>query len=93
MIKIGIPSKGRLRKEGESIANMEEEKKEGNQIIQDDTFIDAHGNELKVNRQASMSDKEKKSEIKRLTKKLKKDKTLTEEERWEIEDRIEELQK
>ena len=28
-----------------------------------------------------------------LRKKLKKDKTLTEEERWEIEDRIEELQK
>ena len=35
----------------------------------------------------------KKNKIKKLTKRLKKDKTLTQEERWEIEDEIEELSK
>ena len=34
-----------------------------------------------------------KNKIKKLTKRLKKDKTLTQEERWEIEDEIEELSK
>jgi elongation factor 3 len=89
-----IMEKGRLRKEGESLANLEEEKEgEGNTIIQDNVFTDASGNQLQININKVMSDKEKKSKVKKLMKKLKKDKTLTEEERWDIEDEIEELEK
>ena len=84
-----IMEKGRLRREGESLANLEEE--DSNKPIQSDTFIDANGNELKINTNKTMSEKEKKNKIKKLTKRLKKDKTLTQEERWEIEDEIEEL--
>ena len=86
-----IMEKGRLRREGESLANLEEE--DSNKPIQSDTFIDANGNELKINTNKTMSEKEKKNKIKKLTKRLKKDKTLTQEERWEIEDEIEELSK
>ena len=62
-------------------------------LNENDTFIDASGNELKINRKKNMTDREKKTAIKKLMKKLKKDKTLSQEDRWEIEDQIEELQK
>jgi len=83
---------GRLRKEGESIANMEEE--QGNKIISNDDFIDACGNVIKVTKQKDVSEKGKKQEIKRLNKILKslKKEKASEEEIWEIEDKIALLQ-
>ncbi|VVU95419.1 ABC transporter [seawater metagenome] len=88
-----IMEAGRLRKEGESIANQEEETGHGNKV-QDDTFTDSHGNVLKINRKAELSEKDKKTEIKRITKRIKsakKNNDLTQEEIWELEEKLDEL--
>merc|ERR1712139_639951 len=68
--------------------------------IEEDTeekeIFDAAGNKIDVKRNKTLSDKEKKKAIKDLEKKLKdnkKNKTLTEEEVWEIEDKLVELKK
>merc|ERR1712054_156446 len=74
---------GYLRIEGES---KEEEIKE---------VYDASGNKIDVKAQAALSDKDRKKKIKDLEKKLKdgkKKKTLSDEECWELEDQLKELQ-
>jgi len=86
-----IMNKGRLRIEGESVA-AEEEKQTGNKE-QEDVF-DAAGNKIDVKKMVTLSDKDKKKQQKDIEKKLKegkKKKTLSEEEIWELEDKLAEL--
>ena len=57
---------------------------------------DAYGNEIVINKKKQLSDKEKKTMIKKLQKKIKEGKKkgiLTEEQIMDIEDEIEELKK
>jgi len=82
---------GRLRIEGESVDTSEA--KEGGNAGPDEVF-DASGNKIEVNKQAAMSDKDIKKMLKDVEKKLKdgkKKKTLTDEEMWELEDKLNEL--
>merc|ERR1719410_1701504 len=82
---------GRLRIEGESV-DAEGDKLEGNKGP--DEVYDAAGNKIEVKKSQTMTDKDKKKAIKDLEKKLKdgkKKKTLTDEEMWEIEDKLNEL--
>ena len=89
--------KGNLRKEGESISKFEETAGSGaNTIIGDDVMHDAYGNEIKIDKKKTLTDKEKKKAIKNLQKKIKEGKkknTLTQEQLWDLEAQIEELQK
>merc|ERR1719265_192659 len=80
-----IMNKGRLRVEGESV-DTSEKKDEGN--VAPDEVFDGAGNKIDVTKTKTLSEKEKKKEIKDLEKKLKdgkKKKTLSEEETWELE--------
>mmetsp|Transcript_70157 Transcript_70157/g.146771 ORF Transcript_70157/g.146771 Transcript_70157/m.146771 type:complete len:1044 (+) Transcript_70157:76-3207(+) len=82
---------GRLRIEGESM-EVDDGKDEGNKGP--DEVYDGAGNKIEVSKSTTMSDKDKKKQIKDLEKKLKdgkKKKTLTDEECWEIEDKLNEL--
>merc|ERR1712187_598423 len=82
---------GYLRIEGESV-DVDEGKEDGNKV-QEDVF-DASGNKIDVKKNVKLSAKDAKKAIKDLEKKLKdgkKKKTLTEEECWEIEDKLNEL--
>jgi len=82
---------GRLRIEGESV-DIEESKTDGNKGP--DEVYDGAGNKIVVNKTATLSDKDRKKAIKDLEKKIKdgkKKKTLTEEEVWELEDKLNEL--
>ena len=54
-----IMEKGRLRREGESIAK-EEESGNGNTEVANETTFDAMGNEIKIEREKILTDKEKK---------------------------------
>lgn len=87
-----IMDAGKLRREGESIAQHEDEQKPeelGGKVV-----IDAMGNEVKVDKKKTMTDKEKKQEVKRLTKQIndgKKKKTLSDDEILDLEIRLEEL--
>merc|ERR1711933_15750 len=86
-----IMQKGYLRIEGESVA-ADDEKTDGN--AGPDEVYDGAGNKIEVKKNAALSDKDKKKTIKDLEKKLKdgkKKKTLTDEEMWEIEDKLNEL--
>jgi len=93
-----IMEKGNLRKEGESVdKNDAEGAKDAtiNSFIGDKFVKDSYGNEIKVNKVKEMSKKEAKQEIKKLMKKIKegkKKKNLSEEEVWELEEKIETLQ-
>merc|ERR1712161_90813 len=81
---------GRLRIEGESLGV--DEKDDGNKGP--DEVFDGAGNKIEVNKNATLSDKDKKKQIKDLEKKLKdgkKKQTLSDEEIWEIEDKLNEL--
>ncbi len=89
-----IMEKGLLRKEGESVGRSADEPAEQEKLIGDDVIKDSYGNEIKVDKQKNLSDKEKKKEIKKLQKKIKEGKkkgTLSEEEILDLEDKIEEL--
>ena len=89
-----IMEKGLLRKEGESVGRSADEPAEQEKLIGDDVIKDSYGNEIKVDKQKNLSDKEKKQEIKKLQKKIKEGKkkgTLSEEEILDLEDKIEEL--
>merc|ERR1711972_963546 len=82
---------GRLRIEGESV-DTEGDKVDGN--AGPDEVYDAAGNKIEVKKSAALSDKDKKKQIKDIEKKLKdgkKKKTLTDEEMWELEDKLNEL--
>jgi elongation factor 3 len=86
-----IMEAGRLRREGESVAK-DDDNADGN--VAPEEIKDAFGNTIKVNAQKSLSDKEKKAELKKIEKQLKdhaKKKNLSEEEYWELMDRKEEL--
>jgi len=82
---------GYLRIEGESKAD-EEEEKAGNK--QQEDVYDAAGNKIDVKAQQKLAPKDVKKAIKDIEKKLKdgkKKKTLTDEEMWEMEDKLNEL--
>merc|ERR1719194_1508 len=87
-----IMNKGYLRIEGESVDTTKEDEEGGNKVIED--IVDASGNKIEQNAVDNSSDKEKKKKLKELEKKLKdgvKKKTLTDEEKWALEDQILEL--
>ncbi len=90
-----IMEKGQLRKEGESVAKEEavEEETGGNKEIGENVIKDAYGNEIKVEKNKTMTDKEKKQAVKKLQKQLKeaKKKGASEETIMELEDKIEAL--
>merc|ERR1711881_468328 len=84
---------GYLRIEGESKEDEEKEQASGNKEIKE--VYDASGNKIDVKAQVALSDKDRKKKIKDLEKKLKdgkKKKTLSDEECWEMEDQLKELQ-
>merc|ERR1740116_533472 len=86
-----IMNKGRLRIEGESV-DADEGKETGNKVQEE--VYDGAGNKIDVKKNVPLSDKDKKKQIKDLEKKLKKGmkkKTLTDEEMWELEDKLNEL--
>merc|ERR1719324_1300654 len=87
-----IMNKGHLRIEGESVEEKEEDGAAANKEQED--LYDGAGNKIDRNAQDNSTDKEKKKKLKELEKKIKdnkKNKTLTEEEVWELEDKINEL--
>lgn len=64
------------------------------QIKKNDDVYDAAGNKIEVKNVKMLSAKDRKKEIKELEKKLKdgkKAKTLTDEQTWELEDKLAEL--
>lgn len=80
---------GRLRIEGSSYDPTAKDEETGNAVKED--VLDAAGNIVDVSLQVTLSDKEKKKQLKLLEKKLKDNKKtnrLTEEEIWEIEDQM-----
>merc|ERR1712100_244195 len=86
-----IMNKGQLRIEGESKAADADEEISGNKVQED--ILDASGNKIEQNVVDNSSDKDKKKKRKELEKKLKggvKKKTLTDEEKWALEDQIHE---
>merc|ERR1712060_218677 len=86
-----IMNKGYLRIEGESV---DTSKDDGVANTGPDEVFDASGNKIEVNKSVTMSDKDKKKAIKDFEKKIKdgkKKKTLTDEEVWEMEDKLNEL--
>merc|ERR1712093_829608 len=86
-------NKGYLRIEGESVdTTTGDEDASGNKTQED--LLDASGNKIDRKEMDSSTDKEKKKKLKDLEKKLKdgvKKKTLTDEEKWALEDEINEL--
>jgi elongation factor 3 len=85
-----IMKQGKLRIEGES--TVEEDKIEINNSV--DEVFDGFGNKIDVKKQVILSDKDKKKMIKDLEKKLKdgkKNNSLTDEEIWDLEDKLNEL--
>merc|ERR1712060_603472 len=82
---------GRLRIEGESLDNSDD-KGDGN--AGPDEVYDGAGNKIEVKKSANMTDKDRKKAIKDIEKKIKdnkKKKLLTDEEVWELEDKLNEL--
>merc|ERR1712238_177011 len=82
---------GKLRIEGESV-DVNEGKTDGN-VGADDVY-DGAGNKIEVKKNVALSDKDKKKAIKDLEKQLKDGKkkgTLTDEDMWEIEDKLNEI--
>ena len=92
-----IMEKGNLAKEGESVSKFEEvTANASDEIIGDKIVLDGYGNEIKIDKKKTMTDKEKKQAIKKLQKKIKdgkKKKTLTQEQIWDLETELEELTK
>merc|ERR1711907_905982 len=84
-----IMDAGRLRAEGGEYVDVKMEDKGG-----DDVFIDGSGNAIDVKREKNLSDKDLKKAIKDIEKKLKdhkKKKNLTDDEAWELEDKLGQL--
>merc|ERR1712036_51962 len=84
-----IMNKGYLRIEGESKEDKEEEGATANKDQED--LYDGAGNKIDRNAQDNSTDKDKKKQLKALEKKIKdnkKNKMLTDEEVWELEDQI-----
>jgi elongation factor 3 len=90
-----IMKAGLLKQEGESVEKAEKEAAGGGNK-EEEEVRDAAGNIIDMKKEAKLSDKEKKKEIKDLEKKLKdgkKKKTITEDEIWEMEDKLASLNK
>merc|ERR1711972_1247989 len=86
-----IMNKGYLRIEGESV---DTSKDDGPGNAGPDEVFDGAGNKIEVKKSVTMTDKDKKKAIKDLEKKIKdnkKKKTMTDEEVWELEDKLNEL--
>jgi elongation factor 3 len=86
-----IMEAGKLRREGASIEKEEEKMDRGNKQMDDGIIKDAYGNEIKVERQLTLTASEKKTKAKKLAKQLKdgkKNNTLTDDEIYELEDQI-----
>merc|ERR1711979_183323 len=85
-----IMNKGMLRIEGES-KDVEEGKDTGNKQLEE--VYDGAGNKIDVKKNVALSDKDMKKAIKDIEKKLKasKNQMLTDEEKWELEDKLNEL--
>merc|ERR1712014_157219 len=85
-----IMNKGMLRIEGES-KDVEEGKDTGNKQLEE--VYDGAGNKIDVKKNVALGDKDVKKAIKDIEKKLKasKNQTLTDEEKWELEDKLNEL--
>merc|ERR1719203_2498782 len=84
-----IMDAGHLRAEGGEYVDVKLEKEVG-----DDTVVDANGNVIDVQRSKKMDPKDVKKAIKDVEKKLKdgaKNKTLSDEETWALEDKLNEL--
>jgi len=84
-----IMDAGHLRAEGGEYVDIKLDEKQG-----DDTIVDASGNVIDVKRQKKMDPKDIKKAIKDVEKKLKdhkKKNSLTEEEAWALEDKLNEL--
>jgi len=84
-----IMDAGHLRAEGGEYVDVKVEEKGG-----DDVFIDGSGNAIEVNRQKALSDKDVKKAIKDIEKKLKdhkKKSNLSDDEAWELSDKLAEL--
>jgi len=84
---------GKLRIEGES-ADPDADKAECGNAVQEDV-LDAAGNKVDVKAQKTLTEKERKKQIKLVEKKIKegqKKGTLTEEQVWELQDQLLELQ-
>jgi len=82
---------GKLRIEGESV-DASDGKDEGNKGP--DEVYDGAGNKIMVDKSGTLTDKDRKKQMKDLEKRLKdgkKKKTLSDEEMWEIEDKLNEL--
>jgi len=80
---------GYLRIEGESKADAEEEQASGNK--QQEDVYDGAGNKIDVKAKQELSAKDSKKKIKDIEKKIKdnkKNKTLTDDEAWELEDQL-----
>merc|ERR1711998_233697 len=85
-----IMKAGLLAQEGESVEKTAKEEA-GNGNKEEEEVRDAAGNIIDMKKEVKLSDKDKKKEIKDLEKKLKdgkKKKTLTEDEIWEMEDKL-----
>jgi len=86
-----IMNKGYLRIEGESVDTSGGD--DGNKTGPDEVY-DGAGNKIEVKKSMTMTDKDRKKAIKDLEKKIKdnkKKKILTDEEVWELEDKLNEL--
>jgi len=86
-----IMNKGYLRIEGESVDTSASDAK--GQEGPDEVF-DGAGNKIVVNKNVTMTEKDKKKAIKDIEKKIKDNKkknTMTDEEVWELEDKLNEL--
>merc|ERR1712138_129196 len=84
-----IMNKGHLRIEGESVEEKEEDGAAANKEQED--LYDGAGNKIDRNAQDNSTDKDKKKQLKALEKKIKdnkKNKLLSDEEVWELEDQI-----
>ncbi|CAK9004790.1 unnamed protein product [Durusdinium trenchii] len=82
---------GRLRIEGESV---DTSKDDGSAAQGPDEVFDGAGNKIEVKKSMTMTEKDKKKAIKDIEKKIKdgkKKQTLTDEEVWELEDKLNEL--
>merc|ERR1711959_503121 len=89
-----IMNKGYLRIEGESVDTTADGEDNGTANKAQEDIVDASGNKIDRKEMDNTTDKEKKKKLKDLEKKLKdgmKKKTLTDEERWALEDQINEL--
>ena len=88
-----IMEKGQLRREGESINKNDDEKKNTLEF-KDEVVFDSYGNEIKIEKEIKLTDKERKREIKLIQKNIKdgkKKNILTLDEVFELEDKLEKL--